>query len=102
MSLTASDPATVATAARLASTSLATLPTSARNAALTTIHDALLAAKDEILAANREDLRLAGEASERGELSQSVLKRLDLGREGKYEDMLKGVLDVRGLEDPCK
>jgi len=25
---------------------------------------------------------------------------LDLGRKGKWEEMLKGVLDVRDLEDP--
>ena len=100
MSLTTSSPETIAKSASLASRSLATLNNSARNEALTGIHDALVAAKDEILAANAEDLKKAREASERGELSQSVLKRLDLGREGKYEDMLKGVRDVRGLEDP--
>jgi len=100
MSLTTATPETIATSASLASRSLATLPTNARNDALTAIHNALAAAREEILKANAEDLRLAEEASERGELSQSVLKRLDLGREGKYEDMLKGVLDVRDLEDP--
>jgi glutamate-5-semialdehyde dehydrogenase len=42
----------------------------------------------------------AHQASANGELSQSVLKRLDLSRPGKYEDMLKGILDVRDLPDP--
>lgn len=35
-----------------------------------------------------------------GKLSQSLVKRLDLSRSGKYEDMLQGIKDVRGLEDP--
>ena len=100
MSLTSSSPHTIAESASLSSRSLATLNDSARNEALTAIHDALASAKDEILTANLEDLKLANAASERGELSQSVLKRLDLGRVGKYEDMLKGILDVRGLDDP--
>lgn len=57
-------------------------------------------AKDTILEANAKDLELATKAAEDGELSQSVLKRLDLGRKGKWEDMLQGILDVRDLEDP--
>ena len=64
------------------------------------IHEALLQAKSSILAANAEDLRSASKAAADGQLSQSVLKRLDLGRPGKYDDMLKGILDVRELEDP--
>jgi hypothetical protein len=35
-----------------------------------------------------------------GTLSASLVKRLDLGKPGKYEDMLQGILDVRDLEDP--
>ncbi len=64
------------------------------------MHGALQEAKDSILAANAKDLELATKAAEDGELSQSVLKRLDLGRQGKWEDMLQGILDVRDLEDP--
>ena len=101
MSLTTSSPETIAKSASLASRSLATLNDSARKEALTAIHAALSSAKETILAANAEDLKLANAASMEGRLSQSVLKRLDLGRAGKYEDMLKGILDVRGLEDPC-
>lgn len=100
MSLTNATPLDVARAARVGSRKLAILPTEARNAALTAIHDALAQAKDEILAANARDLEVANKAAESGKLSQSLVKRLDLGKKGKYEDMLQGILDVRRLEDP--
>jgi glutamate-5-semialdehyde dehydrogenase len=45
-------------------------------------------------------MSLAQKASESGQLSASLIKRLDLSRPGKYEDMLKGILDVRDLPDP--
>ena len=67
---------------------------------MTAIHHALQMSKEDILAANAQDLELAMKAAENGELSQSVIKRLDLGRKGKWEDMLQGILDVRDLEDP--
>lgn len=102
MSLTNSAPLEVARAASIASRSLAILHCKARNDALTAIHGALQEAKGSILEANAKDLELATKAAEDGELSQSVLKRLDLGRKGKWEDMLQGILDVRGLEDPGK
>ncbi|TID22127.1 glutamate-5-semialdehyde dehydrogenase [Venturia nashicola] len=100
MSLTNSTAEEAARAARLASRKLAILPTSARNDALTAIHAALADAKDDILAANALDLAAATKAAESGNLSLSLVKRLDLGRSGKFEDMLQGILDVRGLEDP--
>jgi len=102
MSLTNSSPLQVAKAASIASRSLAILPSDARNDALTAIHGALQDAKEQILAANMNDLELANKAAEDGELSQSVLKRLDLGRKGKWEDMLHGILNVRDLHDPGK
>ncbi|KFH45880.1 gamma-glutamyl phosphate reductase-like protein [Hapsidospora chrysogenum ATCC 11550] len=100
MSLTAESPEAAASSAKLASFTLATLPAKARNAALETIHDALAAAKDDILAANARDLEAARKAAADGSLSQSLVSRLDLGRKGKWDDMLKGILDVRDLEDP--
>ncbi|KAH8685726.1 Aldehyde/histidinol dehydrogenase [Tricladium varicosporioides] len=100
MSLTNALPADAAKAAKSASHTLATLSTSARNDALIAIHSALSASKDEILAANAKDLELAKKAAENGELSLSIVSRLDLGKKGKWEDMLKGILDVRDLEDP--
>ncbi|KAM0800747.1 glutamate semialdehyde dehydrogenase [Usnea florida] len=100
MSLTDSSPLEIAKVASISSRNLAILPTQARNDALTAIHKALQEAKATILATNARDLELATKAAEDGELSQSVLKRLDLGRKGKWEDMLQGILDVRELEDP--
>ncbi|KAL8999004.1 MAG: hypothetical protein Q9188_005987 [Gyalolechia gomerana] len=100
MSLTDSSPEQVAKAASVASTSLATLSLNNRNDALIAVHRSLLQAKDTILAANAKDLELASSAAADGRLSQSVLKRLDLGRPGKWEEMLQGILDVRDLPDP--
>ncbi|KUI58467.1 putative gamma-glutamyl phosphate reductase [Cytospora mali] len=100
MSLTSSSPLEAAKAAKTASHFLATLPVSTRNDALTAIHDSLVASRDEILAANAKDMEAARQAAADGQLSQSLVSRLDLGKKGKWEDMLKGVLDVRGLDDP--
>ncbi|KAK7737935.1 glutamate-5-semialdehyde dehydrogenase [Cytospora paraplurivora] len=100
MSLTSSSPLEAAKAAKSASHFLATLPVAARNEALTAIHDSLVASKDDILAANAKDMEAARQAASDGNLSQSLVSRLDLGKKGKWEDMLKGVLDVRGLDDP--
>jgi glutamate-5-semialdehyde dehydrogenase len=100
MSLTNVSPVEAARAARLASRTLAILPAAARNEALTAIHDALRDARPEILAANARDLEAAVKAAKNGELTQSLVKRLDLSKKGKFEDMLQGILDVRGLDDP--
>ncbi|KAH8768112.1 glutamate-5-semialdehyde dehydrogenase [Diaporthe sp. PMI_573] len=100
MSLTSSSALEAAQAAKSASHLLATLPVSARNDALTAIHDSLVASKDAILTANAKDMDAARQAAADGQLSQSLVSRLDLGKAGKWEDMLKGILDVRGLEDP--
>ena len=100
MSLTNALPVDAAKAAKSASHALATLPTSARNDALTAIHVALSQSKDEILAANARDLTAAKKAANDGNLSLSIVSRLDLSKKGKWEDMLKGILDVRELEDP--
>ncbi|KKA26586.1 hypothetical protein TD95_003967 [Thielaviopsis punctulata] len=100
MSLTNSDPSVAAAAAKDASLTLATLPVSARNEALTLIHAKLLEAKADILAANARDLENARKAASEGSLSASLVSRLDLGKKGKFDDMLKGILDVRNLDDP--
>lgn len=102
MSLTNESPEKAASSAKIASFTLATLPTSARNAALETIHGALSDAKEDILAANAKDLELARKAAADGNLSEALVSRLDLGKKGKWEDMLKGILDVKDLEDPSK
>ena len=100
MSLTDSSSVQIAQAAAVSSRSLAVLSSNDRNEALTAVHRALVQSKDLILSANAQDVELASKAAESGELSQSVLKRLDLSRKGKWEEMLQGILDVRDLDDP--
>ena len=100
MSLTNASPEQAARAAKISSRTLATLPTAARNAALDAVHDGLRDARESILAANARDLEIAQKSAADGELSPSILKRLDLSRPGKFDDMLQGIKDVRGLEDP--
>jgi len=100
MSLTNANPDEAARSAKSASHVLATLPAAARNNALTAIHFALSQSKEKILAANARDLELAKKAAEDGKLASSIVSRLDLNKKGKWEDMLKGILDVRELEDP--
>jgi glutamate-5-semialdehyde dehydrogenase len=100
MSLTDSAAIDVARSASLASRRLATLSNAARNEALTALHHALDVNRGTILAANAKDLEAANRAADSGDLSHSVIKRLDLSRPGKYDDMLEGILSVRDLEDP--
>lgn len=100
MSVTNSSPVEVAKAAYASSRSLAVSPIEARNNALLSMHHALSNAKDYILAANAKDVESATKAASDGQLSQNILKRLDLSRRGKWEDMLQGILDVRNLDDP--
>lgn len=100
MSLTEASAVEVAKTASVASRRLATLSNASRNAALTAIHAALKDNKDAVLTANARDMEAATRAAENGDLSHSVLKRLDLGKSGKYEDMLSGILNVRDLPDP--
>ncbi|EME42076.1 hypothetical protein DOTSEDRAFT_174892 [Dothistroma septosporum NZE10] len=100
MSLTNSSPEQAARAAKVSSRKLATLSVEARNNALDSIYDALAASKDSILAANAEDLAKAKQSTANGDLNPSIYKRLDLSRTGKFDDMLQGIRDVKGLPDP--
>jgi len=75
---------------------LKTLTNDQRSDALHKIHDALKEAKLAILEANRLDMQ----AAEKNNLSSSLIKRLDLGKNDKYEAMLQGILDVAALKDP--
>lgn len=102
MSLTGSSAIDIARAAASSSRKLATVPDEGRRAALQSLHDALSNNKSAILEANRKDIARAQKAAAEGELSHSLLKRLDLSGPGKYDDMLQGVIDVRDLEDPSK
>jgi glutamate-5-semialdehyde dehydrogenase len=75
MSLTNATPLQVAQAARLGSRKLAVLSTEERNAALIAIHAALATGKEEVLAANAQDLEAANKAAAGGTLSASLVKR---------------------------
>lgn len=102
MSLNNASAEEAATAAQLASRTLAVLSEEQRNDALVAIHHALVSHMSEILAANKQDMAVAGEAAHAGTLSQTLVKRLDLSKPGKYEDMLKGIMQVKDLPDPRK
>lgn len=75
---------------------LKVLSNSQRSEALHKIHDALSAAKDDILKANEKDMAAATDA----QLSAALVKRLDLAKGDKFDTMLQGVLDVADLPDP--
>ncbi|GEQ71214.1 hypothetical protein JCM33374_g4895 [Metschnikowia sp. JCM 33374] len=75
---------------------LKTLSNEQRSHALHKIHHALQQAKTVVLGANQEDLHNA----EKAQLAPALIKRLDLEKNGKYEAMLQGILDVAALQDP--
>lgn len=100
MSLTDASAEAVAEAAKTASFGLASLSAVDRDAALEAVHSALAAARDEILAANGQDLRLAAGADGHGALPEAIVSRLDLSRKGKWDDLLAGIMDVKALPDP--
>lgn len=75
---------------------LKTLTNDQRSDALHKIYEALREAKNDILLANKLDM----EAAEKNNLASSLIKRLDLAKNDKYEAMLQGILDVASLPDP--
>lgn len=100
MSLNDTTAEDAARTAQLASRRLAVLTEQERNAGLTAIYHELVEMKDAILDANRIDMNLANQAAKDGSLSESLVKRLDLSKPGKFDDMLQGILQVRDLPDP--
>ncbi|OLL24832.1 putative gamma-glutamyl phosphate reductase [Neolecta irregularis DAH-3] len=82
--------------ARDAGRLLQSLPVSRRNAALQHIHNQLLHAKQEILAANTIDLQAAAAAN----LAAPLVARLDISCPDKFRNILQGLLDVQNLADP--
>lgn len=75
---------------------LKTLSNEQRSSALQKIHDALQKNKTQILESNKIDM----DNAVKGNLSPSLIKRLDLSNSGKFDTMLQGILDVANLEDP--
>lgn len=85
----------MAAAARAAYLSLASADASARNRALCCMAERLLKAKEQIFAANSEDLRLAKDC----DLAAPLLKRLTFGEE-KLRSVVQGLYDLAALPDP--
>lgn len=90
----------VALSARRAFEASQLVDESERNVALDAIRASLADARDEVLAANKQDMAAAAPLVESGQLSASLLSRLDLGRPGKYDAMLAGITDVALLPAP--
>ena len=67
-----------------------------RSEALLKIYDSLKKDKELILKSNQEDMKNATDSG----LAGSLVKRLDLSLNGKFETMLQGILDVANLPDP--
>ncbi|XP_006461782.1 hypothetical protein AGABI2DRAFT_222671 [Agaricus bisporus var. bisporus H97] len=90
----------IAKAAKAAFEASQLVPSEERVAALHAIKRKLEAKKSSILDANREDLQAARLEVDAGRMSESMLKRLDLGKQDKWDSMLQGVLDVAAMPDP--
>ncbi|GAA4567963.1 glutamate-5-semialdehyde dehydrogenase [Planotetraspora kaengkrachanensis] len=85
----------VARAAKDAATVLAPLPRAPKDAALRAIADALVAATDEIVTANADDV----ERARRNGTSESMIDRLRLDA-GRVEKIAEAVRQVADLPDP--
>jgi glutamate-5-semialdehyde dehydrogenase len=81
--------------AREASRALAAANTSDKNSALMTIHEVLVGAKDDILAANKIDM----DKGQKNNLDAALLDRLELN-DDRFNGMLQGLKDVSTLPDP--
>lgn len=81
--------------ARAASRALAAANTGDKNSALLAIHDELVNAKQDILAANKIDM----DNGQKNNLDSALLDRLELN-EARFNGMLQGLKDVAGLPDP--
>jgi glutamate-5-semialdehyde dehydrogenase len=99
--MTVAAPATrdIAIAARRASRTLASLDEPARNAALEAIALALDAAREDLFAANAEDLRRASLLPAAHRLAPAALSRLNL-TPTRLDEMVDQVRSVAALPDP--
>ena len=85
--------------AKSAAIELAALDTSVKDAALKAMAEALDANRGKILSANAKDMASAEEAEKKGELSYSLVKRLQV-TDSKIDGMIDGINDVISLKDP--
>ena len=94
-----SDIDAICLAARSAALALAPLSDEVRNRALATMADAIDENAERILDANAEDVAEAGPLVASGEMSEPLLRRLELS-ERKIAQMAEGVRAVAALPDP--
>ena len=94
-----SDIDAICLAARSAALALAPLSDEVRNRALATMADAIDENAERILEANAEDVAEAGPLVASGEMSEPLLRRLELS-ERKIAQMADGVRAVAALPDP--
>lgn len=80
--------------ARAASRALAAANTGDKNAALMSIYDVLLNAKQDILSANKIDM----DNGQKNNLDAALLDRLELN-DARFDGMLQGLKDVSALPD---
>ncbi len=92
---TASTVADTCAAAKTAARTLASMPSSTKDAALEAIAQELLSREEEILQANAEDMRAGREAG----LSEALLDRLMLDRQ-RLGGIAAALRDVAALHDP--
>ena len=87
------------TRAKTAALKLASLETSVKDAALKAMAEALDKNRKTILSANAKDMSAAEEAEKKGELTYSLVKRLQV-TDSKIDGMIDGINDVISLKDP--
>ncbi len=85
--------------AKSAAIELAAAETSLKDAALKAMADALDRNRERILSANAKDMAAAEESERKGELSHSLVKRLQVTND-KIDGMIAGISDVISLKDP--
>ncbi|HEX5732029.1 MAG TPA: glutamate-5-semialdehyde dehydrogenase [Blastocatellia bacterium] len=78
---------------------LARLSTEEKNASLLAIAREIGEQTEQILAANKTDLETAAAMVEAGEMTEAAYRRLKLD-EAKVRDIVSGIEQVAGLEDP--
>ena len=91
---------TLAQNARRAARELATTSVESRNVALEAIVRGLEAAREQVEAANQEDLAAARDMVEKGELAAPLVPRLDVSGAKFAEKILKAVRGVEQQPDP--
>lgn len=90
----------IARAARKAFQASQLVAPSERDVALEAIHKVLSANQAAIIEANKKDMDAAEPLVAAGQLSTSLLSRLDLTRPGKFQAMLDGIMQVKQLACP--